>query len=616
MADIPTRYNAEIIAVGSEMLTSQRLDTNSLYIADLLNGLGVEVRRKLVIGDDRAALTEGVEQALAAAEILILSGGLGPTEDDLTRDAVAQALGRPLIFEQSICDSIEARFRRRGRVMAEINKRQAFLVGGAEMLPNPNGTAPGQWIPLENGKLVVLLPGPPNELKPMMAAECMPRLERMLPHQVIRTRFYRITGLTESDLDQLIAPVYSKVTNPVTTILAHMGDMQVHLRARAPKAEEAECLLTQIGDPMEALLGDRIYSRTGESLEEVAGRLLLERSATLSLAESLTGGMVGERITSVAGSSNYFAGGFLVYNDRSEARAFRSGPGPTRKTYSRKRGSRAGDGRGSAGADWFHVRGLHHRRGGALQQFRQPSRHCVSGLRRARRSQRDALQLSAGAQQGARVCNTNGTGSDPPPFAGARSNVILRDRYIWPAFAVATILFYFAPLFLSGASIHWDLADVTYPAQKYVEESFRAGKLPFWSPYLNSGTPFLADPQSGAWYPLHWPFFLIGITPRMLMWELALHTFLALGGTFLLVRRLLGSVPAALMAALLYAWSGYFAGRSSQLSKFEAAALLPWLLWSALCAMETGSPLYLGLAGLSGGLSCWRGTSLRGCSPG
>jgi nicotinamide-nucleotide amidase len=307
-------FDAEIIAVGSEMLTSQRIDTNSLYITDLLNSLGVEVKRKQVIGDDRALLTSGVNDALKRVKILILSGGLGPTEDDLTRDAVAQALGRRLLFRQDLCDSIEARFVRRGRVMAEINKRQAFVIEGAEVLPNPNGTAVGQWIE-HDGRVVLLLPGPPGELKPMMANECMPRLERMLPTQVIRTRFYRISGLTESDLDQLIAPVYSKVANPVTTILAHFGDMQVHLRARCDTAEEAERLLAQIGDPIEALLGDRIYSRTGESLEELIGKLLLERGETLSVAESLTGGMVGERITSVPGSSKYFVGGFLVYTD-------------------------------------------------------------------------------------------------------------------------------------------------------------------------------------------------------------------------------------------------------------------------------------------------------------
>lgn len=314
MGGAPAQFDAEIIAVGSEMLTSQRLDTNSLYITDLLNSLGVEVRRKAVIGDDRALLTAGVKDALERVQILILSGGLGPTEDDLTRDAVAQALDRPLLFRQDLCDAIEQRFARRGRVMAEINKRQAYIVGGAEVLPNPNGTAVGQWIE-KDGRLVVLLPGPPGEMKPMMSNECMPRLEQMLPRQVIRTRFYRISGLTESDLDQLIAPVYTKVTNPATTILAHFGDMQVHLRARCDTAAEADKLLAEIGDPIEALLGDRIYSRTGESLEELIGKSLAERGETLSVAESLTGGMVGERITSVPGSSKYFVGGFVVYTD-------------------------------------------------------------------------------------------------------------------------------------------------------------------------------------------------------------------------------------------------------------------------------------------------------------
>jgi hypothetical protein len=178
---------------------------------------------------------------------------------------------------------------------------------------------------------------------------------------------------------------------------------------------------------------------------------------------------------------------------------------------------------------------------------------------------------------------------------------MFRTSYVWPAFAFATVLFYSAPLFSPTASIHWDLADVTYPAQKYLEQSIHDGKLPHWTPFLYSGTPFLSDPTSGAWYPLHWPFFLIGITPRALAWELALHAFLALCGTFLLARRLLGSPSAALSAALFYAWSGYFAGRSSQLAKFEAAALLPWLLWAALVAIESGSPKFVALSGLAGG---------------
>src|SRR5579862_6796855 len=255
--------DAEIIAVGSEMLTSHRLDTNSLFITDQLNSLGVEVRRKLIVGDDRALLTAAVRDALSHAEIVILTGGLGPTEDDLTRESVADALGRPLIFNQEICSQIEERFRRRSRKMAENNKRQAYLVEGAELLPNPNGTAPGQWIE-QNGRIVMLLPGPPGELKPLFENQCTPRLASRLRAEVIRARFYRVTGFTESDLDTLIAPVYKNYTNPATTILASPGDIQIHLRARCATAEEAERLLEEVGAPMEALLGVHLFSRTGE----------------------------------------------------------------------------------------------------------------------------------------------------------------------------------------------------------------------------------------------------------------------------------------------------------------------------------------------------------------
>ncbi len=317
--------DAEIIAVGSEMLTSQRIDTNSLFLTDQLNSLGVEVRRKLIIGDDRALLTGAVKHALLHVDVVILTGGLGPTEDDVTRDAVAAATNRGQIFNNDICSSIEARFRLRGRVMPEINKRQAYLIEGSELLPNANGTAPGQWLE-HDGRVVILLPGPPSELKPLFQAECMPRLERRMPAQVIRTRFYRITGLTESDLDQLISPVYSKYANPATTILAHQGDMQVHLRARCGTAEEAERLLGEVGGPIEELLGNRIYSRNGEALEQVIGGLLRERGETVSVAESCTGGMVGERITSIAGSSDYFLGGVLAYSDKTKSRLLRVPP--------------------------------------------------------------------------------------------------------------------------------------------------------------------------------------------------------------------------------------------------------------------------------------------------
>lgn len=199
--------------------------------------------------------------------------------------------------------------------MAENNKRQAYLVDGAEVLPNPNGTAVGQWIS-EGAKVVMMLPGPPGELKPMFAGECVPRLAALLPAQAIRARLYRVTGMTESDLDHLIAPVYSKYTNPATTILASPGDIQIHLRARCATEEEAERLLAEVGGPMEELLGDRIFSRNGDSLEAVVGQMLRARGATLAVAESCTGGLIAERITSVAGSSDYFSGGFVVYSNR------------------------------------------------------------------------------------------------------------------------------------------------------------------------------------------------------------------------------------------------------------------------------------------------------------
>ena len=307
--------DAEIIAVGSELLTHNRLDTNSLFITEQLNALGVEVTRKLVVGDDRARLTDAVRQAIEHAGIVVLTGGLGPTEDDLTRDAVAAALGRKLVFSEEILAWIEERFRRFNRKMAEINRRQAYLVEGADPLPNPRGTAPGQWIDLD-GRLLMLLPGPPGELKPLFVKECLPRLQRHLPPQSISTRFYRVAGMGESDLDALIAPVYAKYSNPATTILSGMGDIQVHLRARASTPGEAEALLDAIAPQIEELLGDRIYSHNGDTLETVVGQMLRARGATLSVAESCTGGMLGERITSVPGSSDYFTGGFLVYSDR------------------------------------------------------------------------------------------------------------------------------------------------------------------------------------------------------------------------------------------------------------------------------------------------------------
>lgn len=307
--------NAEIIAIGSELLGVKRVDTNSLWLTEQLNRMGVEVAQKCVIGDDRARLTAEIKLALERTGIVLLSGGLGPTEDDVTRDAVAAALGRELRFNSDVCAGIEERFQRFGRKMAEINKRQAYVIDGADWLVNERGTAPGQWYQDEH-HIVVLLPGPPHELKHVFTERVEPRLAKLLPPKIIRTLFYRVAGIGESDLDAMIAPVYTKYENPVTTILAGAGDIELHFRARCDTAEEAEALLAEIGPQIETLVADRIYSRNGDPMEEAVGKLLRERGARLSVAESATGGLLGSRITSVAGSSDYFDGGFLVYSDR------------------------------------------------------------------------------------------------------------------------------------------------------------------------------------------------------------------------------------------------------------------------------------------------------------
>ncbi len=305
---------AEIIAVGSEMLTPDKVDTNSLYITQELNTLGIEVVAKCIIGDDRPRLTATIRAAWKNSGLVILTGGLGPTEDDVTRDAVAAALDIGMTANPAAWDAILNRFQKFGRAPTDNNRRQTLILDGAEMLLNPNGTAPGQWF-YRDGRVLVLLPGPPRELKPMVRADIIPRLIAMLPPLVIRTRWYRVALIGESDLDQLIAPIYSKYTNPATTILAAPGDVEIHLRARCKTTEEAEALLAEVGDPIRALIGDKIYSENGDSLEQVIGKLLRAKGQSLAVAESLTGGMLGQQITSVTGSSDYFKGGFLTYTD-------------------------------------------------------------------------------------------------------------------------------------------------------------------------------------------------------------------------------------------------------------------------------------------------------------
>lgn len=310
--------NAEIIAIGTELLTPHRVDTNSLFLTDCLNRIGVDVVSKTVVGDERNRLTATISLALGRTDLILTIGGLGPTEDDLTRECAAAALGRPLHRDDSLIERIEARFRARGLRMPALNLRQTLVIAGATPLPNPNGTAPGLWIE-DQGKILILLPGPPRELQPMFEQVCLPRLQERLPPTAIRTRVLRLTGLTESATDELVAPIYTRYTNPVTTILASLGEIQIHLKSFGKNEAEAESLLDELAPQLENVLGLRVFSSRGQSLEEVVGDYLRAREATVAVAESCTGGLLAQRITSVSGSSAYFLGGMVCYSNSLKA---------------------------------------------------------------------------------------------------------------------------------------------------------------------------------------------------------------------------------------------------------------------------------------------------------
>ena len=311
--------NAEIIAIGSELLTPFRQDTNSLYLTEKLNQLGVEVIFKTIVGDDRERLTGAASLAVSRAEIVIFMGGLGPTEDDLTREAVADALGLELHRDPEIITSLEQRFAARGWKMATNNLKQADVIAGATVLPNANGSAPGQWM---SGKyegrerILILLPGPPHELKALFEEQCLARLRAKLPPQFIATRELKITGLGESQCDARVAPIYKLYTDVQTTILAGAGEIQLHLKTRSSSLEAAQARVDQLVAKIEEELGDAVYSDNGDSMEQIVGYYLQMRNATLAVAESCTGGLLAERITSVSGSSRYFLGGAVVYSNQ------------------------------------------------------------------------------------------------------------------------------------------------------------------------------------------------------------------------------------------------------------------------------------------------------------
>jgi nicotinamide-nucleotide amidase len=305
---------AEIIAVGSELLTPDRVDTNSLFMTAQLNRLGIEVTRKTVVGDDLAPLRAAFEDAAKRVELIIASGGLGPTEDDRTREAVADLLGRKMSQDPAVLGKIEARFRQIGRAMSEVNKRQANVPEGAEVLNNERGTAPGLW--LEAGdRIFILLPGPPHELKAMFAAQVEPRLARLSTGVRLIARELRVAGMGESDVDQRIAPIYTRYADVQTTILTAPGEIQIHLRAWSSDIKDAERQLQEIQESIVLALGEAVFTTDGHSMEEVVARELTSHQATIATAESCTGGLLAERLTRISGSSAYFLGGVVSYSN-------------------------------------------------------------------------------------------------------------------------------------------------------------------------------------------------------------------------------------------------------------------------------------------------------------
>jgi nicotinamide-nucleotide amidase len=309
---------AEIIAAGSEMLTPFRQDTNSLFLTARLNDLGVEVAFKSIVGDNHDHLVNVARTALGRSNILIFTGGLGPTEDDLTRECVAEALGIELKRDPDLVAELYARFAQRRIKMPENNVKQADVLAGAEVIRNPRGSAPAQWLEgthLGDERIIILLPGPPWELEPLFRDEFEPRLRQVLPEAFIATKELKVAMMGESAADLKAAPIYKRHKDVQTTILAGAGEVQFHLKASGETMAEAQEKVDTLANELEDALDDSVFSSTGESLEQIVGYYLQMRGQSLATAESCTGGLLAERITSVSGSSRYFLGGAVVYNN-------------------------------------------------------------------------------------------------------------------------------------------------------------------------------------------------------------------------------------------------------------------------------------------------------------
>ena len=311
--------SAEIIAIGSELLTPEKTDTNSLWLTGKLNEIGVEVKLKTIVGDDELRLEETIRDALERSEIVITTGGLGPTEDDITRTVSARAVGRELVFHEDLEASLRERFKRWGRDMPEINKRQAYVIKDAEILPNPNGSAVGMMAEID-GKYLVLLPGPPRENQPMYETHVFPKLREKAGEVYVRRRVLRVSGFGESALDEAISPIYRSYEPVQTSILFNRSEVEVHLQAQGDSYANADSILEELAGKITEKLGVAVFAMNGETMEEVIGEMLSSRNETLSTAESCTGGLIAKRLTEIPGSSVYFMEGAVTYANDAKIR--------------------------------------------------------------------------------------------------------------------------------------------------------------------------------------------------------------------------------------------------------------------------------------------------------
>ena len=312
---------AAIIAVGSELLTPDKIDTNSLFLTEELNSIGVRVTQKIVVGDDALDLESAFRYSCGLAPLVLVIGGLGPTEDDLTRDVIASVLRRPLEIDKTILEGIRKRFTQRNLRMPEINQRQAEVPRGAEILINEHGTAPGLILKTE-AVTTVLLPGPPRELRPMFTQYVAARLKNISSGKRVYRRVLRTTGETESFVDERVNPICQRwLTRSIpiqTTILASLGQIDLHLSTVSDDQLEAKVMLDDAVCELRERLGILVFSEDGRSLPEVVGGLLLEHDATLSVAESCTGGLIVSRLTDYPGSSAYVSGGITTYSNEAK----------------------------------------------------------------------------------------------------------------------------------------------------------------------------------------------------------------------------------------------------------------------------------------------------------